>query len=229
MQFLLSAMQFLLSTAQRYPQLIVHLRHAVGDASLGCEVVAVVERDREVLHDAIVLREPARRAPPRSVEGDRAHEPARRSLRAEQSLDGRQQHRAVDGLLEGALGARLPRHREVALAAAAGSIFQDRAGGADVEEIVAYFEEGGALQVSEDAAAQACVEAFHVVPGLLDLVKDLGLAPNSASSGLKAAACELVLEGLAGEKRISRTEGGYGRARHQGTKSPGGSLGFEGF
>jgi magnesium chelatase subunit I len=114
------------------------------------------------------------------------------------------------------------------IAAAAKSIFQDRAGGADVEEIVTYFEEGGALQVSEDAAAHACVEGFGIVPGLLDLVKDVGLAPNSASAGLRAAACELVLEGLAGEKRISRTEGGYGRARHEAPKSKGGSLGFEG-
>ena len=93
----------------------------------------------------------------------------------------------------------------------------------------AYFEEGGALQVSEDAAAEACVEGFGIVPGLMDLVKDLGLAPNSACPGLRAAACELVLEGLAGEKRISRTEGGYGRARHEGPKGPGGSFGFEGF
>jgi magnesium chelatase subunit I len=115
------------------------------------------------------------------------------------------------------------------IGSAARSIFRARAGGADVEDIVAYFEEGGALQVSEDAAAEACVEGFGIVPGLLDLVKDLGLAPKSASPGLRAAACELVLEGLAGEKRISRSDGGYARAPHEGPKGLGGSLGLEGF
>ena len=98
---------------------------------------------------------------------------------------------------------------------AAGLTYLDRAGGADVEDIVAYFEEGGALQVSEDAAAQICVEGFRVVPGLLDLVENLGLAPTAASPGLRAAACELVLEALVAERRVSRTDGGYARARFQ--------------
>jgi magnesium chelatase subunit I len=114
------------------------------------------------------------------------------------------------------------------IATAASSVFQDRAGGADVEAIVEYFEEGGALQVSEDAASDACVEGFRTVPGLLELVEDVGLASASASTGLRAAACELVLEGLAGERRISRTEGGYGRSRHEGL--PGlGPKGFDPF
>jgi magnesium chelatase subunit I len=98
---------------------------------------------------------------------------------------------------------------------AAGLTYRDRAGGADVEDIVTYFEEGGALQVSEDAAASTCVEGFRVVPGLLELVENLGLAPSSASPGLRAAACELVLEALVAERRISRTDGGYGRARFE--------------
>jgi len=78
-----------------------------------------------------------------------------------------------------------------------------------VEEIVAYFEEGGALQVSEQASAEACVEAFRVVPELLGLVELVGLAPPSASWGLQTAACELVLEALVAERRISRSDGGY--------------------
>ena len=78
-----------------------------------------------------------------------------------------------------------------------------------MEEIVAYFEEGGALQLSEDASAEVCLEAFGVVPGLLKLVEQVGLAPPSESPGLKAAACELVLEALVAERRIARTDGGY--------------------
>jgi len=97
------------------------------------------------------------------------------------------------------------------ISAAAGLTYGDRAGGADVEEIVAYFEEGGALQISEEASAEACVEAFRVVPELLELVEWVGLAPSSASWGLRTAACELVLEALVAEHRISRSEAGYTR------------------
>ncbi|MFC1575994.1 magnesium chelatase [Gemmatimonadota bacterium] len=111
------------------------------------------------------------------------------------------------------------------VSAAASLTYRDRAGGADVEEIVAYFEEGGALQVSEDAAASACVKGFQLVPQLLKLVEHVGLAPASASQGLRAAACELVLEALVAERRISRMDGGYTRAPHQGPTG----MGYEGF
>jgi magnesium chelatase subunit I len=97
------------------------------------------------------------------------------------------------------------------ISAAAGLTYRDRAGGSDVEEIVAYFEEGGALQLSEDASTGACVKAFQVVPGLLELVEWVGLAPASASPGLQAAACELVLEALVAERRLSRADGGFTR------------------
>jgi magnesium chelatase subunit I len=111
------------------------------------------------------------------------------------------------------------------ISGAAALVYHDRAGGADVEEVVAYFEEGGALQVSEDAGAEACVAGFRTVPGLLELVEVVGLAPAKASPGHKAAACELVLEALAAARRISRTDQGFARAPHEGF--PG--KGFPGF
>ena len=112
--------------------------------------------------------------------------------------------------------------------ASAERTFQDRASGADVEQIVEYFEQGGALQVGEDAAASACVQGFAIVPGLLQLVESVGLAPSAASPGLRAAACELALEALVAEKRISRSDmGGYGRARHEGP--PGTGFKFDPF
>ena len=106
---------------------------------------------------------------------------------------------------------------------AARDTFQARAGGADVEDIVEYFEGGGAIQVGEEASASACVRGFETVPGLLELVELVGLAPADASDGVRAAACELVLEGLVAEKRVSRSEGGsYARVRHEGPKGSGG-------
>jgi magnesium chelatase subunit I len=114
------------------------------------------------------------------------------------------------------------------IAAAAGLTFEFRAGGADAAEIVEYFEEGGALRVSDDAAGEACVKGYRSVPGLLDLVEMVGLAPSGTPAGRRAAACELVLEALAAEKRISRTEGGFGRARPEGPKGKG-PQGFDPF
>ena len=129
-----------------------------------------------------------------------------------------------DGELQGA-----ERIASELIARAAQEVFHTRAGGADVEEIVEYFESGGALQVSDDAAARACVQGFEQVPGLLDLVKAVGLASEKASAGVRAAACELILEALVAERRISRSDGGYERARHSSSTGKGPGQGFQGF
>jgi magnesium chelatase subunit I len=113
---------------------------------------------------------------------------------------------------------------------AAADTFEARAGGVDLDSVIEYFEEGGALQVSDDAGAEACVKGFQVVPGLLEAVAQVGLAPDSAGDGVRAAACELVLEALVAEKRISRSEmGRYHRARREPPKSKGGGGPFQGF
>ncbi len=111
---------------------------------------------------------------------------------------------------------------------AAGQTYQTRAGGADVDDIVDYFETGGALQVSPDAAADACVRGFETVPGLMEVVTQVGLAGASADPGVRAAACELVLEALVADRRISRSDGGgYQRARPE--HGQGGFQGFDPF
>jgi magnesium chelatase subunit I len=109
----------------------------------------------------------------------------------------------------------------------ASQTFDVRAGGADVEDIVEYFETGGALQVGDDAASAACVLGFQTVPGLLPLVENVGLAPATASDGLRVAACELVLEALVSQRRISRNTAGYVRAPHQGPPQGKGYQGFD--
>ncbi len=102
---------------------------------------------------------------------------------------------------------------------AAGMTFEEyetRVTGVDGElelgPIIDYFESGGVIQVSEDATAAACVEGFRQVPGLIDLAELLELVGEDGGDGLRAAACELVLEGLASSNRISRTRGGAYRA-----------------
>ncbi len=104
--------------------------------------------------------------------------------------------------------------------------FESRAGGADCDPIVTWFDEGGALKVGGDERADVLVRGLAGVPGLLDVVQQTGLAGQNDPARL-VAACELVLEGLVAQKRISRTDdAGYGRARRE--RPPGGSPGLGG-
>ena len=82
----------------------------------------------------------------------------------------------------------------------------------DLDETIEYFESGGIIQVAEDATATACVEGFRRVPRLFELAELLGLMTDESGDGEKAAACEVVLEGLAYNNKITRTRGGAYRA-----------------
>src|SRR5712664_791929 len=96
---------------------------------------------------------------------------------------------------------------------AAGRTFEGRVGGANVDDIVHWFDEGGALKITPDERSEALLKGFTVVPGLLDLIDQVGLAGKKDPATL-VSACELVLEGLVAEKRIARSEElGYVRAR----------------
>jgi magnesium chelatase subunit I len=74
-----------------------------------------------------------------------------------------------------------------------------------LDQIVAWFDRGSALKLGGDEQSEVAVKAFGVVPGLLRLVYELGLA-NAKDAGTEVAGCELVLEALAAQKRITRTE-----------------------
>jgi len=110
------------------------------------------------------------------------------------------------------------------VAAAAGETFEAWGGEAvtdQLDEIVDYFERGGVLQVGDTASGTASVEGFRTVPGLVEAATSMGLARND-SAGWTAAACELVLEALVADRRISRNDGGsYGRAARRGPAPPG--------
>jgi magnesium chelatase subunit I len=109
------------------------------------------------------------------------------------------------------------------VAAAANETFQAWGGEAvtdELDEIVDYFERGGVFQVGDTAAGTALLEGFRTVPGLMDAVSTLGLARDD-SAGWSAAACELVLESLVAERRISRNDAGsYGRAPRRAAPHP---------
>ncbi len=114
--------------------------------------------------------------------------------------------------------------------AAADETFEARAGGVNVDDLVIWFDEGGALQVADDAKPAIALQGFEVVPGLIDLVHHTGLAPER-DAAQAVAACELVLEALVARRRISRSDGGrYTRAVPEPRRRPnqdffGGGLG----
>ncbi len=108
---------------------------------------------------------------------------------------------------------------------AAGKTFESRCGGLDCDGIVEWFDQGGALKLSQHEASALCLKGFATVPGLLDAVTLVGLAPGKGP-GSMVAACELILEGLVAHKRISRSdELGYVRSRVRGPSGPAGPGG----
>ena len=105
--------------------------------------------------------------------------------------------------------------------------FFDRLGDEEderLDRIVAWFDQGSALKLGADERSPAAAKAFGTVPGLLTMVHDLGLAA-AKDSPAEVAACELVLEALAAQKRIARSEE-YGwtavRSKKGGERGPGG-------
>jgi magnesium chelatase subunit I len=112
---------------------------------------------------------------------------------------------------------------------AADAVFDERAGGVNTDDIVIWFDEGNALEVSEDVSTRAMLEGFQRVPGLVALVKRVGLVPDSDQAGT-VAACELVLEALVARRKISRSDAGrYSRAVPQERRRPNQDLFGGGF
>ena len=100
---------------------------------------------------------------------------------------------------------------------------------ASTDEIVMWFDGGGALQVTDEARSDTLRSAFETVPGLIALVVEHGLA-SAGDDAVVAGACELVLEALVARRKISRNDlGQYGRAREEGRRrrSGGGGGGNE--
>jgi magnesium chelatase subunit I len=103
---------------------------------------------------------------------------------------------------------------------ASDATFQERAGGVNTDDVVIWFDEGGALQVTDDEQSGAVQKGFESVPGLLELVHRVGLAETN-DAPQTVAACELVLEALVARKKISRSDGGlYGRAEPERRRRP---------
>jgi magnesium chelatase subunit I len=97
--------------------------------------------------------------------------------------------------------------------AAAGKTFEAYFGHIDCSSVIRWFDDGGALRISGTDSAELCLKSFRRVSGLIDAAIESGLADKS-QPGVLVAACELILEGLHAQKKISRSEErGYSAAK----------------
>jgi magnesium chelatase subunit I len=88
---------------------------------------------------------------------------------------------------------------------AVGEAFSIYLGSVDLRPIVAHFEGGGSLKLSDEASAAETIAQLESVPGLLDQVPRLGFSRQDPSP-LVAAAAEFILEGLHAQKKIGRSD-----------------------
>lgn len=82
-----------------------------------------------------------------------------------------------------------------------------------IENIVAWFDGGQALKVAPDEKSELAVKAFSTVPGLLEVAGAIATGAETGA-GTRVASCELVLEALAAQKRISRSDD-FGWSAHR--------------
>ncbi len=94
----------------------------------------------------------------------------------------------------------------------------------DLDEVVDYFDRGGVLQLGDTAGAAATMDGFRTVPGLVEAVERLALVRPTDDDAVTVSACELVLEALVAERRLSRSEAGsYSRGARRPRPPQGGA------
>jgi len=77
--------------------------------------------------------------------------------------------------------------------------------GANMQQIVQWFDLGGEIQLADTAAAADTLKALHSIQGLIEKLTKLNVGPKD-SPELQVSAAEFVLEGLHAHKRIGRNE-----------------------
>ena len=77
--------------------------------------------------------------------------------------------------------------------------------GANMQQIVQWFDLGGEIQLADTASAGDALKALHSIQGLLEKLTKLNVGPKD-SPELQVSGAEFVLEGLHAHKRIGRNE-----------------------
>jgi magnesium chelatase subunit I len=88
---------------------------------------------------------------------------------------------------------------------AVGKVYDQHFEGANMSQIIQWFDLGGSLKLDENVASPTMVKQLAGIQGLMEKLKNLGLSGNEPDA-VRAAAAEFVLEGLHAHRRISRSE-----------------------
>ena len=89
--------------------------------------------------------------------------------------------------------------------AAVAKTYDEYFSGVDLRQVVQWFDLGGEIQLSGDAAASEVIERLEGIQGLMEKISGLGISEKSAVE-MQVSGAEFVLEGLYAHKRIGRSE-----------------------
>jgi magnesium chelatase subunit I len=88
---------------------------------------------------------------------------------------------------------------------AVGKVFTQFFDGANVSQIVQWFDLGGTLKLDETVDSPTMMQQLGAIQGLMEKLAVFKLGPKEPPA-LRASAAEFVLEGLYAHRRINRTE-----------------------
>jgi magnesium chelatase subunit I len=77
--------------------------------------------------------------------------------------------------------------------------------GANIQQIVQWFDLGGEVQMSDSIAAHEALEKLKEIQGLIEKLSPLGVSTKE-NAEQQVSAAEFILEGLHAHKRIGRSE-----------------------
>jgi len=77
--------------------------------------------------------------------------------------------------------------------------------GVNMNQVVQWFDLGGEIQLSDNAAAQEVLEGLIQIQGLMDKLSKLNVGPKDDAE-TQVSAAEFVLEGLHAHRKIGRNE-----------------------
>jgi magnesium chelatase subunit I len=77
--------------------------------------------------------------------------------------------------------------------------------GANMQQVIQWFDLGGEIQLAENAAATNVLQTLRNIQGLMDKLTRVNVGPKDAQEA-QVSAAEFVLEGLHAHKRIGRNE-----------------------
>jgi len=77
--------------------------------------------------------------------------------------------------------------------------------GANMQQVIQWFELGGEIQIADGAAAADVLQTLRNIQGLMDKLTRVNVGPKDTAEA-QVSAAEFILEGLYAHKRIGRNE-----------------------